>query len=67
MKTEQEINSLKWNWSHDPSWDIENTEGFEEHKKDLYIYRLEVENAQLRRRLTQIDDCVYLIKETFKF
>jgi hypothetical protein len=41
MKTEQEVKALKENWSHDPCWDIEDTEGFEEHREELKEYRYE--------------------------
>ena len=43
MKTELEIDALKRNWERDPCWDIETTEGFEEHKEELLVYRKEKE------------------------
>jgi hypothetical protein len=43
MKTEKEIEDLKANWIKDPCWDIEDTEGFEEHKEELLAYRLQIE------------------------
>lgn len=43
MKTRKEIENLKQNWKSDPCWDIEETEGFEDHKKELLEYRLMVE------------------------
>lgn len=43
MKTREQIDALKKNWRYDPCWDIEDTEGFEEHKEELLAYRLEVE------------------------
>lgn len=43
MATTNEIESLKKNWRYDPCWDIEDTEGFAEHKEELRAYRLEVE------------------------
>lgn len=43
MKTLQEIEDLKTNWNYDPCWDIECTEGFEEHKDELLAYRLKRE------------------------
>lgn len=39
----EEIEELKRNWSIDPCWDIEDTEGFEDHKTELKLYRLECE------------------------
>lgn len=39
MKREDnEIEALKRNWSRDPNWDIEDTEGFEEHKAELKAF-----------------------------
>ena len=38
-KTREEIESLKASWSEDPCWDIEDTEGFEEHRAELLAYR----------------------------
>jgi hypothetical protein len=35
MATEKEIEKLKQDWADDPCWDIEDTEGFEEHHKEL--------------------------------
>ncbi len=42
-KTTEEIEKLKEDWKHDPCWDIENTEEFEEHKEELLTYRKEQE------------------------
>jgi hypothetical protein len=43
MKTKSEVEYLKLNWSCDPVWDIENTEGFEEYHDKLLEFRLEKE------------------------
>ena len=43
MKTQAELKALKDNWLHDPCWDIEDTEGFEEHKDELKEFRLDKE------------------------
>lgn len=40
MKTPSEIQALIENWIEDPCWDIEDTEGFEDHKDILLKYRL---------------------------
>ena len=40
MKTRKEIDDLKHNWNMDACWDIETTEGFEEHKDELLLHRL---------------------------
>ena len=39
MKSREELESLKRNWLRDPCWDIEETEGFEEHREELLAYR----------------------------
>jgi hypothetical protein len=49
-KTHDEIEALKKNWLNDPCWDIEDTEGFEEHHDELYIYRLEMELKKIESR-----------------
>lgn len=43
IKTQEEIEKLKASWRHDPCWDIEETEGFEDHKEELLAYRKQVE------------------------
>lgn len=46
MKTRKEINELKTQWLEDPCWDIECTEGFEDHKEELKEFRLDTEALQ---------------------
>jgi hypothetical protein len=43
MATKEEIDNLKSSWAGDPIWDIETTDGFEEHEKELLVFRLECE------------------------
>lgn len=43
MRTRAEIDTLKADWARDPEWEIEETEGFEDHKPELLAYRLECE------------------------
>jgi len=38
-KSLEEIEALKRSWRRDPNWDIEETEGFEDHKEELRAYR----------------------------
>lgn len=45
MKTEEEVRELKANWQADPIWDIEDTEGFEDHKDELLAFRQKCEDA----------------------
>lgn len=39
MPTTQEVEKLKHDWYVDPCWDLETTEGFEEHRKELKEYQ----------------------------
>ncbi len=41
IKSLLEIGALKRNWNRDPSWDIEDTEGFEDHREELLQYSQE--------------------------
>ena len=43
MATQDEIEKLKKNWLADPCWDIEDTDGFEEHHDELLKFRKETE------------------------
>jgi len=38
MKSPEEIQALKDNWRHDPCYDIEDAEGFEDHREELKAY-----------------------------
>ena len=40
-KTRDEVEELKANWSCDPCWDLEDTEGFEEYADELRKYQEE--------------------------
>jgi hypothetical protein len=50
-KTQAEIAALKENWEADGTWDIEDTEGFEEHYDELLKFRRECEARWERERL----------------
>lgn len=50
MKTQAELKALKDNWLSDPCWDIEDTEGFEEHKEELLKFRKEKEESEWEAR-----------------
>lgn len=43
-KTNEEIQALKDNWRKEPNWEIEYTEGFEDHFEDLLAFRKEQED-----------------------
>ena len=56
IKNKQELNELKSNWLLDPSWDIEQTEGFSEHYNELLNFRLEKEEGWERDRQRLISE-----------
>ena len=43
QKTRAEIDELILSWREDPAWELEETEGFEEHKDELRAVRLKCE------------------------
>ena len=43
MATQDEIEKLKKNWLADPCWDIEDEDGFCEHREELLMFRKETE------------------------
>lgn len=43
MKTREEVENLKWSWLLDPSWDLEDTEGFDGYREELSAFRKEQE------------------------
>ena len=54
MKSRAEIEALKFSWKVDPSWDIEDTEGFEDHHDELLNYRNEIESLRERREMERL-------------
>lgn len=56
MKTPRAIEDLKAQWLEDGTWDIENTEGFEEHYDELLAYRRQVELERLQKAEQEVQD-----------
>lgn len=58
MKTRRQIDELIASWRDDRGWDIEDSEGFEEHREELLAVRLKIEAAEdaaaARRREEEI-------------
>jgi len=54
-KTREEIEALKASWRKDPLWDIESTQGFEDHKEELLAYRKQVE-AEVEQKVRESAD-----------
>ena len=55
MKTQEEINELKRQWEQDPCWDIEDTEGFEDHARDLLAYRKQKESEWEKQKQKELE------------
>ncbi len=49
MKPQQDIQELKAQWLYDPCWDIEETEGFEDHRDELKAFAEEKEAEWARQ------------------
>jgi len=54
MPTQEQIATLKAQWSNDPCWDIEFTWGFEEHEEELREYREQMEAQWTEERQAKI-------------
>ncbi len=48
------LEELKRNWRNDPVWDIEDTEGYEDIRQELYVYRLETELAAAKNEIERL-------------
>ena len=55
-KTKLEILRLKDEWCYDPIWDIEDTEGFEDHYAELKAYRYDMEAKWKQERIDRINE-----------
>jgi len=53
-RTEAEIAELKRNWTNDPCWDIEDTEGFEYHYMELRRWREALEDERRVQEINRI-------------
>ncbi|WP_368507830.1 hypothetical protein [Bradyrhizobium lupini] len=61
-KTRDEIEHLKRNWLDDPHWDVEHTEGFEDHRDELKAFhdgitekRRQKDQAEHEARIAALD------------
>lgn len=53
MKTKQQIDDLIASWRGDRGWDLEDSEGFEEHREELLAFRLKLEAEEDARAAKQ--------------
>ncbi len=56
MKTKEEIEDLKMSWMSDPTWDIENTVGFEEYYDELLEFNLEIKESERQKEIKEINE-----------
>lgn len=54
MKTRAEVEALKVSWASDPTWGLEDTEGFEEYHDELEAYSDWANHIWENRRLEEI-------------
>ena len=63
MATQEQIEKLKADWRNDPCWDIEDTEGFEDHKEELLAYRKQVKAEWEQKARERADKRAKKMKE----
>lgn len=56
MKSFSEIEELKSQWESDPCWDIEDTEGFEDHEEELKFHRKQKEVEWHLQAMQEVKD-----------
>lgn len=62
-KTTEEIEKLKASWLADPCWDIEDTEGFEDHREELLAYHEQVRSEWEEKARKKADRRVEKMKK----
>ena len=66
MATREEIDRLKKDWEKDPCWDIDTTEGFEEHADELKAFQEEKYAAWDRSYERRIESEITLLREKYR-
>lgn len=56
MKSIEEVEKLKKDWLQDPIWDIESTEGFEEHKEELTAFHDQMREKWKADRIARLSE-----------
>lgn len=65
MKTEEELDDLKSNWSKDPWWEIEDTEGFQDHREELLAWRKDLNKKhKIARKVIDELRCEHVMDKT---
>lgn len=60
------LDDLKAQWKKDPCWDIEDSNGFEAFRQELYIFRLETELAHAHARQAETDRALSSLAQLLK-
>jgi len=55
MATREDVEHLKCDWASDGTWDLETTEGFEEYREELLVFRLQTEAEWRQRRQAALE------------
>ena len=63
MVTREEIEGLKRDWRSDPCWDLEGSEGFEDHHEELLAFRKKMETIWRKEREARENAELEAIKE----
>lgn len=72
MKTKKEVEQLKREWEKNPSWDLEETEGFEEYHDELARFahmvsmEREVERLEIGAREREMFGCTDRLLQRIK-
>jgi|GEM_PF-1661917 len=66
-KTQEELYRLKQDWLSDPCWDIEDTDGFEEHREELEAFHKEQSQKWEKIASDKHDANLKVVAEEFGF
>lgn len=55
-KTREEVEQLKRDWIADPCWDIEDTDGFEDFRSELYEFRNKTETEWKLKEAKRLEE-----------
>lgn len=55
MPSQEEIEKLKHDWKDDPIWDLEDEEGFENHREELLAFRHQCEQQWAKEHKAKLE------------
>lgn len=59
MKTREEVDGLKADWTRDPCWDLVDSEGFEEYREELAQYENKMKAIWAQQRRERVFDAAH--------